>query len=437
MPIPKAYADTVLSSFRDKAKECIIKGFSGPAFNDMIHALNRMEQLAHDLDNFSEFSKLIMQENLQLRFRKSYSQIFVPVKKVEDDEKKLLQLALIPFEDAVKKFEKAIQDHTLNGKESVKLSIKNKFVTSILKKSIVLGKSSDTLPEFLTQITKNEWDKAINGHIAIRSYIQDELELSEIMDTPPVINKNIERLVAFDEIADNSPYRITDPIEFYLAEEVIEWKWAPEIHKWNHILRQIKKIFKTLEDWIDSYSYFAVHDYRWTVAGNINKTRRNIRKTQGCNPGIFKERLRILDECFGISWRDVEHHEVFTYWRNSDGFPYTPERVQLLIDASEFCVIENGKISVVSGTDQMQEIMEHMVLEASTEEMVAMAATLGELESSSENDMKDLSEFIVKNEYLYDHNLIHNIKREKYLKIVEKKCRQIYGEELCEKLLDF
>ncbi len=109
-------------------------------------------------------------------------------------------------------------------------------------------------------------------------------------------------------------------------------------------LKAADNIISIIEDWIDSFGCFAPYDCRWAVNGDMAATKRNIRRTKGCNPGFLKERLRILNENSGMQWDDIFTHETFVFIRKADFFPYSDERFDLILDTYKHCVINNGKV---------------------------------------------------------------------------------------------
>lgn len=349
MPIPEMYSEAMLGTFRNMAQECRDKGSSGPDFDNMIAVLDRMEQLAEELDDFNKYSAILLQEGLQMKFSQHYGRVLSSEAKakVEEegyDDATLLNRTVQAYEDAIPRMLEAEKQAFAEAKgdlSKIKVSIK---MVPLLQEIVDFGRSGVSLPVFLIELIKRGWEKALQGQLAVRDSILYQIELSEALDIPPVINKNKNSLAKFDELASKASFGIPDSFEFQLANREIDWKWEPVIIKWRAIERRIDRIFDILADWIDSYCKFAPYDDRWASLQGMSITKKNIRRTNGCNPGFLRERLRILNENFGISWEGIFEHEVYKFWRSRNYFSYSNEYFQLLLDTYPHCTIEDGKV---------------------------------------------------------------------------------------------
>lgn len=344
MPVDKMFVDPMLQVFRDMAAEMKKQKHSGEAFDKMIAALDRMETLAVECNDLNEFNAKLIQEGLQAKFSMHYGEVMSQAAEKSSkaggyDDNTLMQNTLRAYEDAITRIEEAEKVQFENITDDVRKIKPSIRIVPVLRKIIEFGKSGVSYPEFLTKMIVEGWEKAMEGVIVVRDGIEFEIEFSK--DTgmiPPYIEMHEERLKAFDEMAKKSAFGLPDSLLFSLKSQEIEHKYKPIIAKWEAIEQRWMKILELLLDWLDAYCSFAPYDGRWRTPGcSEAQVQKNIRRTKGCNPGILKQRERILFESFGMKWDDIFKHETFKFRHSSLIFPYSEERFELIKKTYPYC----------------------------------------------------------------------------------------------------
>jgi hypothetical protein len=207
-----------------------------------------------------------------------------------------------------------------------------------IEQAIQLGKSGISYPEFLTRMIELGIENAMEGQVAYRAALIQQIEFAEKMFNPLEKKMYEEELETFDILAAKSPFNLPDTFEFSLKTIEIEWKYKPDLNKWYAIIGRWEKLFDLLLDWLDSYCDFALYDTRWVDPGGSKaQTMKNIKRTQDCNPGFFKERERIFFENFGLKWNDIFEHPTYLNEKKAGRIPYSDERFQLILDTYQYC----------------------------------------------------------------------------------------------------
>ncbi|MBD3360396.1 hypothetical protein GF366_01185 [Candidatus Peregrinibacteria bacterium] len=347
MSIDKTITDAMFGTFRNMTQECKDKGLSGENFDKMVETLRRMEQLGEEMDDINAFNAALVEEDLMNKFSQYYGALLSSSAKKEAeketekgyDDEKLMARTLKAYEDTVKSLKEQEEKAFAEAKGDITRLLKasNNIIPAI-QKVIDLGKSGISYPVFLKKLIEEGLDKALEGQTALRDAIVFEIEINKDFSIPPIIEMHEERLKAFDELAEKSPFNIPEAFEFSLKDKEIYHKHRPKIIKWKAIRQGWEKIFELLYDWLDSFCKFAPRDKRWRTPGaSESRVQKNIRRTKGCNPGFLKERERIFNENFGMNWDDIFTHETFKFQYDSYFFPYSDNRFQLIKDTYEYC----------------------------------------------------------------------------------------------------
>lgn len=326
MAVDKASVDAILGTYRNMLKEVTDKKASGGDFEKMKSVLAEMESLALESDDMIEFTTKLTTKNLFVDFSNAYSNVLISAGKQEYEgdqgDEKLLQQTLSAYENAVTQLE--------GKKHSEKL-------IAPIKEVIELGKSGISYPGFLRICEEKGLNKALEGSVVVRDAILEEIDFA-VKDYLPLNEKMLrEILKMFDELSSKAEFGIPDSAEFGLKRIHIEWKYVPEINKWDMIIRHWEKMLESVYDWVDSYGKFATGDTRWVDLRGIKYTKQNIRRTNDCNPGIFKQQERIFYESFGLKWEDIFEHDTFKNEMKAGRIPYSDENLSIIRDAYPLC----------------------------------------------------------------------------------------------------
>ncbi len=341
MAIDKVMADAMLTPFRNMIKECEEKHFSGAKFNELKLTFKRMETLATELDDINVFNAKCMEEALQMKMSQLYSELLSQEAKKSQCENNdysdeaLMKNTLKAYEDALIQLKNSLK----NASYLEKNFLNDAETINTLSEIISLAKSGLTYPEFLTVLIKKGYDKALDGMSKERKGIQFEIDIAKETDIPPVIEMREKTLELFDTMAEKSPFNIPDALKFHIKRNELEWEYQPVINRWRAITEAFYQLFTLLYDWLDAYCDFAPFDGRWNFPGATRAdVEKNIRRTKGTNPGFLKERLRIFNENFSLSWDNIFTHETFLFEYKRGFFPYSNERFELIKKTFQYCI---------------------------------------------------------------------------------------------------
>lgn len=326
MPVEKQYSDSMLGTFRNMYQELLDKKASGEAFDKLKSTLDRMEQLAVELDDLSSFSAKLTTEGLFVQFSNLYSEILGELSskqysKTGSDEE-LMEQTLKAYEDALKNYEN---------------EPKQKPLYDILKEIIDLGRSGVSYPVFLKICEEKGLYKHLEGSIIAREGLMEEKTFNEIFCMPLPLKKTEELIQIYDELASQSPFGTPDSFLFTLRRIHKDWEYEPLLNRWNAICRCWDRLMELIYDWLDSFCDFAPYDFRWMSMEGPQKTMHNIKRTNDCNPGFLKERKRIFYEYFQLKWDDIFVHETYINEYNAGRIWYSDETIALIKETYPIC----------------------------------------------------------------------------------------------------
>ncbi|MCX6243907.1 MAG: hypothetical protein NTU98_04315 [Bacteroidetes bacterium] len=326
MPIEKIYVDSMLGTFRNFLKECEEKKASGTAFENMKSTLARMEQLAVETGDISEFSVKLTTGHLMVDFGTAYGEVLSELAKKSysgnDGDEKLLQQTLEAYENSIK---------------SLKGIPKSELIIPAIQEVVDLGRSGISYPVFLRICEEKGLNKAMEGSLVTREGIVLDIRVATMFEWPLELQKANELLVKYDELAGASPFGIPDSTQFGLERIKLDWKYAPDFHRRDAICQRWDNLFGYLHDWLDSYCSFAPHDPRWASMTSMAVTMKNIKRCKECNPGIFRVKEKIFYDYFGLAWKDIFNHETFLNELKARRIWYSDESLELIKETWEHC----------------------------------------------------------------------------------------------------
>lgn len=326
MPVDKAMADAILDTYRNMYREISEKGVESDSFKAMENTLKRMEVLAMETSDVADFTAKLTTENLFIQFSNAYSETMAALMRGEysgDDGDEIL------LEKTLEAYENSIQN--LEGVPNYEL------LKAPIEELIELGRSGISYPVFLRKAEENGLYQLLEGDLVVRDSIIVNRVFAEFMHLPLEVEKQDKLLVIHDELADNSPFKVADSFHFGLESERIDWEYAPLINSWNMTIRLWDKMLMNVYDWLDSFGSFAPTDERWADLRGQNFTMRNIKRTQECNPGIFRAREKVLQNYFQMGWDDIFLHETFLNEYQANRIWYSDETLELIKKAYFYC----------------------------------------------------------------------------------------------------
>lgn len=330
MPIDEMMLNPMLDAFRNMAKECQDKGYAGEDMDEMMGALNRMEQLGQELDDFGAYSGQITSEGLQMKFSNAYSRVLAGAAKSEQgsaedyDDAALLKTSVDALKSAVEQLKKAKEDQMAevakHAKDKTALEVaqneievlnNNDLIIEKIEELIAYGESGVNLPTFLRVQIEKGMDKAMEGTAVVQKGLEYSKGWAFATKVNP-FNMNIaqEQLSVFEELAAKSKFGVPESLEVTLAHDKIEHQYAPDIAKWDGITEAWERITGLLMTWSYAHMSFADKVFPWDQMADPWP---DIKKTKVTYPGQVKARLAIFKDNFGMDFHDIFSHETFVW----------------------------------------------------------------------------------------------------------------------------
>lgn len=346
MAIDKMMTDPMLNPFRAMVQECIDKNIQGESFDKMQEMMNRMEQLAEEMDDIGAYSIQLTTEGIFTDFSTYYGKALTEAASAGNsegadfDDKSLLQQNLDALKDSVKRIkegkEQAMQEAGQDAHKIDKLLEEEKLIKPI-EELIALGESGVSYPVFLRLQIEKGLDKAMEGAVVARDALLYDVDWAKASMMPyPMIEMREKILAKFDEMASKATFNVPDSFVFGLERQKIEHEFAPAIAQWEAIKNRWETMLSLVHDWVDAHIKQAPYDDRF-LGDTPSITQKNIRRVKECNQGELKVREQIFNEYFGLTWEDIFSHESFQNEVNAYRIPYSSQRIDFLKKVYPHC----------------------------------------------------------------------------------------------------
>jgi hypothetical protein len=326
MPVDKAMADVILDTYRNMYREISEKGVESKSFKAMETALRRMEALAMETDDITDFTAKLTTENLFIQFSNAYSETMAALLRGEysgdDGDEILLEKTLEAYENSIKNLEADPNYEILKAP---------------IEELIELGRSGISYAVFLRTAEEKGLYQLLEGDLVVRDSIMRDRTFAEFMHLPLEVEKQDKLLKIHDKLVADSPFKVADSFQFGLERERLDWEYAPLITGWNITIRLWEKMLMNVYDWLDSFGSFAPHDERWVDLRGQTFTMRNIKRTQECNPGVLRAREVVLQDYFQLGWDDIFQHETYINEYQANRVWYSDETLELIKKAYPHC----------------------------------------------------------------------------------------------------
>ncbi|MCB1172546.1 MAG: hypothetical protein KDK39_03220 [Leptospiraceae bacterium] len=321
MAVDPGMVDTVLGTFRGMAGQLKDAGNESDAAKECLAILAKMEALALEMDDLGAWTTKLSTDDYFVDFSTNYGQALAQNTTVDGDssDEQLMQNTLQAYSDSLTELKK------FPG---------NAHIWPAVEKVIELGKSGLSYPLFLKECEERGLFLGLNSPHAGPT-IQYDLYCAEISFRPLDREMYTKQLAAYNALVAKSAFGYPDPVEWEITRQKIEWEYAPRQAQWKAIEDRWDRMLDMVQDWIDSFCSFAPHDARWAGMGGVNsaaQTRKNIERTQECEPGKLKVREDIFQRYFGLGWDDIFSHETFRNQLESGLLFQSDEALQLIRD---------------------------------------------------------------------------------------------------------
>ena len=314
MPINKTMSDAMLGTFRQMVKDCTDKGYSGEPFNKICSLMQQMEDLATALDDFTAFSTKLTTGGYFMNFSTEYGKVLSNAATAQyslgggnynDDA--LLQQTINAYKDSLTKFEQH-PDKVL--------------LVKAVQEVIDMAGPGVNYPTFLRRLIEQGLDKAMEGTIVNRKYLEAAVKSAEERMYPPMLRRSQAILHKYDELAASTASGIPNTVVFFLEQSKIIDDTEADFIKYQHILSLWFSMITQLHTWIDAHTNFATTDERF-AGGAAAATQFNISRSKHELPGKIKVSEMQLYENYGLGWEAIFDSESFIAETATKRFNYT------------------------------------------------------------------------------------------------------------------
>ncbi|MCB1201723.1 MAG: hypothetical protein KDK41_13835 [Leptospiraceae bacterium] len=320
MPVDAGMVDAILGTFRNMARELKDKNNESEAAKQCFAVLAKMESLAQQMEDVASFSTKLSVDGLFTDFSNFYGQALASAAQsvsAESSSDQLMQNTLKAYEDAL---------------ATLKAEPAHAHIVPVVQKVVDLGKSGLSYPMFLKTCEEQGVFLGMDSPHAGPT-IDYDIYCYELMHLPVQVRMYKQMKTAYTQLCDRSAFGYPDPVEWEITRQKIEWQFAPDIARYSAIEDRWDRILDMINDWIDSFCKFAPFDSRWVSPGGGNsaaQTRKNIERTQECEPGRLLIREDIFKRYFNMTFVDIFEHESFITKREARLLWYSDQRIEFL-----------------------------------------------------------------------------------------------------------
>lgn len=351
MPIDQLYLGPMLDPFKAMADDCTAKGYSGEDYDTMMAALQRMEALGQEMNDFMEYSAKISAEGLQMTFSNAYGRVLSGAaqqqqEKASDggyDDQALLDQNLDALRSAVKELKNAetgaiaeshshLKDKTAQAVATNEISTLAKTAKLIapIEQLIAYGESGVNFPTFLRVQIEKGLDKAMEGSGVVEEAIHYEHDFALAAAlSPHHIAIKRDELNGFKTLAANSKFGVPNSLSLQLLFNGIHQNHVSKIALWEGIEDAWERIFNLIDTWVIAHTRFAPYIEPWSMSKNPPAA---VQKDKETLPGFIKERIRLLSENFSVNFEDIVSHETFKWSVNHQHFSFSEIYTEFILE---------------------------------------------------------------------------------------------------------
>lgn len=346
MPIDQMYLGPMLDTFRNMANECTEKGCSGENYDKMMAALNRMEALGQELDDFMAYSAQLSTEGLQMAFSVAYGQVLSEAAQATSsdtgtyDDSALLTQTLDGLRQAVAELKKgenaAISEAISKGADpaivthEIETLAKTSALIAPIEALIQYGESGINFPTFLRVQIEKGLDKAMEGNAVLREGLNYELSFAKAAALNPyAIRVKEEQMSLFDELVAKAAHGFPNSLSVSLGFDKIQHNYVPHQSKWKAIEQSWERLFSLLDTWILAHTRFAPGIEPWILASNPHAA---IQRDKETLPGIIQQRIRIFKENYGLDFSAIRTHETLIWSARHNHFSFSQLYCNFMIE---------------------------------------------------------------------------------------------------------
>ncbi len=221
--------------------------------------------------------------------------------------------------------------NAFDSSAEIEVLMKNELLIKPIEALIALGEEPGmTLPRFLRLQIEKGMDKAMEGSVAVREGLVFSYNSYKAMAASPHHNERERQfLESFDSIAAKSAFGVPNSEELKYERMRIEYHYEPLIIEWDEIKNRWESLIYDLYLWSLSYCPIAPKIFPWNLSHNPKEA---VIDTQKTTPGIFKQKERLFNKYFGLTFHDVFKHPTFKWEVDNYLMGDSQEIVEFLIE---------------------------------------------------------------------------------------------------------
>ncbi|MFK7786081.1 MAG: hypothetical protein AB8B56_13250 [Crocinitomicaceae bacterium] len=344
MPLDPMILGPMISPYENMINDVDSQGIANEHVEEMKACFSRMTDLADQHSDITAFMGVCMQEDLFGKFSNLYSQALT-AKAQESatdpstyDDQALLKQAIDALRQSISAIQKGQQDALKEAEKSnstaeVEALDCSADIIQPIENLIALGEQGGiTYADFLRLQIEQGLDKAMEGSVSTRKGLVYSLEWAEAgRISPHHISKCKKHLSVFDSISGKQKFNVPNWKELQWALKDVDYEFELNIIKWGEISKRWNTILDDLHEWSLAYCSHAPYVDPWRMLQEPQKSRA-IQKAKDCLPGIIKQRERLLQKYFGVSFYDIFTHETFLWAIETNDIHYSKEFIDFIKD---------------------------------------------------------------------------------------------------------
>lgn len=362
MPIDEFILGPMIGPYENMIKDVDSKGIVNEHVDDLKKSFERMKDLGQEHSDITTYMGICMQEDLFTKLGDFYSKALTSqVSKGVGDSSNYDDAALLKQSiDALKQSIEIIRQGKVNALKEASQDLEAEYSRGIdqqlmekpntfnnvvevealdnsedlikpIEDLIALGEKGDiTFPDFLRLQIERGLDKAMEGSGTTRNGLVYLLEWAEASKISPFhIAKYEKYLAVFDELSNSQKFGVPNSKELQWAINDVDYEFELDIIKWGNITDRWNTILDDLYTWSLAYCNHARSIDPWRILPEAKKTRA-IQTSKDTLPGIIKQRERLLEKYYGITFQNIFTHETFLWAVETNNIHYSKEFVHFL-----------------------------------------------------------------------------------------------------------
>ncbi|MDG1332461.1 MAG: hypothetical protein P8P74_09030 [Crocinitomicaceae bacterium] len=342
MPIDQAILGPMMGPYENMINDVDSQGISNEHVDEMKSCFARMTDLALEHSDITAFMGICMQEDLFGKFSNQYGQALTAgaeestASRSNYDDAALLKQTVNALRQSISAIKQGQKDALAEASKSdsvaeVESLDQTADIIQPIEDLIALGEQGGiTYADFLRMQIEQGLDKAMEGSVATRKGLVFSLGWAEAGKiSPHHIAKCKKHLSVFDDLSSKQKFGVPNSKELQWAMIDVDYEFELDIIKWGEITSRWNTILDNLHEWSLAYCSHAPFVDPWRMLQEPQKSR-SIQKSKDCLPGMIKQRERLLEKYFGITFQDIFTHETFLWAIETNTIHYSKEFIDFL-----------------------------------------------------------------------------------------------------------